>query len=127
MTNEPGNVLLVDDDKLARLEIARCVEQLGHKVSQAEDGAQALSALRKQLFDLVLLDLLMPEVDGFEVLRQMSQDPELNKIPVIVVSAVGESDSTAKCLEMGAVDHLVKPLDYALFVERIGEVLTKSD
>lgn len=117
---------MVDDDMLARMTAAQCVKQQGHEAALAEGGAKAMEMLRSDRYDLVLLDLLMPKVDGFQVLQQMRDDPELNKIPVIVVSAVDESEITAKCLEMGAVDQLVKPLDDVLLAERIEAALTKS-
>ena len=76
--------------------ITRCVEQLGHAVSQAHDGNEALSILRAQSFVLILLDLVMPEVDGFEVLRQLRQMQKLEQTCVIVITSVGESDSIEK-------------------------------
>ena len=126
MVNGPKHILVVDDDELARLEMVRCVEQQGHTAAQAKDGVEALSTLRAQQFDLVLLDLLMPEVDGLEVLRQVKEDTELKTIPVIVVTGVGEPDSTARCLAMGAVDYLTKPLDHTLLAERMNAALAES-
>ena len=114
MTTEPRQVLVIDDDELARLEIARCVEQQGHMTTLAEHGGQGLELLRSRHFDLVLLDLVMPEVDGFEVLRQMKEDAELRSVPVIVITAVDEPENTAKCMEMGAERHLSKPVDLNL-------------
>ena len=122
MTDESRHVLVVDDDELARMEIARSVERQGHTAGLVENGAQALVALRSQDFDLVLLDLLMPEMDGFEVLRKIKEDGQLRGIPVIVVTAVGEPDSAARCIEMGAADHLTKPLDHELLADRISAV-----
>jgi CheY-like chemotaxis protein len=122
MTNEPRHILVADDDELARMEIARSVEQQGHTVGLAENGVQALAALRSQHFDLVLLDLLMPEMDGFAVLREMKADEALLTIPVIVVTAVGEPENVAKCIEMGAADHLTKPLDHELLAQRVGAI-----
>ena len=126
MTNQASHILVVDDDELARMEISRCVEQQGYSVSLAEDGAQALELLRSQTFGLVLLDLLMPGVDGFEVLRQMKADATLREIPVIVITAVDEPESAAKCAEMGVIDHLTKPVDPKLLAERANAVLTKA-
>ena len=122
MTNEPRHILVADDDELARMEIARSVEQQGHSVGLAENGVQALAALRSQHFDLVLLDLLMPEMDGFAVLREMKADEALLTIPVIVVTAVGEPENVAKCIEMGAADHLTKPLDHERLAQRVSAV-----
>ena len=126
MTNQANHILVVDDDELARMEISRCVEQQGHTVSLAKDGAQALDMLRSQTFDLVLLDLLMPGVDGFEVLRQMKADAALREVPVIVITAVGEPDSVAKCTERGAIELWTKPVDRKLLAERAKAALTKA-
>ena len=124
MTNQASHVLVVDDDELARMEISRCVEQQGYSVSLAEDGAQALELLRSQTFGLVLLDLLMPGVDGFEVLRQMQADEKLRGIPVIVVSGSGGAESVARCIKMGAAGHLSKPVDPELLAAQVSASLT---
>lgn len=124
MTNQASQVLVVDDDELARMEISRCVEQQGHGVSLAEDGTKALDMLRSQTFDLVLLDLLMPGVDGFEVLRQLKADTTLRDTPVIVITAVGDPESAAKCAEMGVIDHFTKPVDLERLAERANAILS---
>lgn len=122
MANETRRVLVIDDDELARVEIARCVEQQGHSASVARHGGEGLEMLRSRNFDLVLLDLLMPEVDGFEVLRRMNEDPALRAIPVIVITAAGERENSEKCMEMGAVAHLGKPVDPKMLAERVSAV-----
>lgn len=127
MTDETKQVLVVDDDELARMEIAHAIEKQGHSVSQAENGAQALEMLKAGIFDIVLLDLLMPGIDGYEVLHQMNADALLSTIPVIVVTAVGESDSAAKSAELGAVDHLTKPVDHQKLVDRVDAILAGGD
>ena len=126
MTNRANRILVVDDDELARMEISRCVEQQGYTVSVAEHGAEALDMLRAQTFDLVVLDLLMPTMDGFEVLRRIKQNAALREIPVIVVTAVDDSQSAAKCIDLGAIDHLSKPVDSKLLAERLNAVLTSA-
>lgn len=126
MTNEPKRILVVDDDELARLEIAHSVEQLGHAVSQAGNGAQALEMLRAESFDLVLLDLLMPEVDGAEVLRQMKADAALSVVPVIVITAVDDPEGARKSIGLGAVDHLTKPVNHQLLSHRLGVILPRG-
>ncbi len=123
MTNEPSQVLVVDDDDLARLEIVRIVEKQGHNVSQAGNGTQALEMLRAGKSDLVLLDLLMPGIDGFEVLQQMKSDSTLSDIPVIVITAAGDPGSATKSIELGAIDHFTKPVDHELLANRIGAIL----
>ena len=127
MTNDSRKVLVVDDDELARLEIARSIEQLGHSVSHAENGAQALEMLHAEKFDIVLLDLLMPEIDGFEVLRQMLADASLSSIPVIIITATGESDSAQTSIDKGAIDHFTKPVDHQKLADRISAILSSND
>ena len=131
-TSEPdadrklGHVLVVDDNRINRLKLSRALTQRGHAVSEAENGRVALEMLRAELFDLVLLDILMPEVDGFQVLREMKHDTALRDAPVIVISALEEMDSVVKCIEMGAEDHLPKDFDPVLLNARIGASLEKK-
>lgn len=123
---ETSHILVVDDNKMNRLLLARGLEQQGHRVSFAENGRQALAALRSTPFDLVLLDVLMPEMDGYQVLQELTADTELKNVPVIMVSAVGELDSVVKCIELGAEDYLPKPINSVLLKARIGSSLEKK-
>jgi class 3 adenylate cyclase len=120
-----GHVLVVDDDALNRLQLLQGLKQQGYSTSQAEDGERALEALTEEKFDLVILDILMPNMDGFEVLRRMKDDGALRDIPVIVISALDEIDSVVKCIRMGAEDHLSKPFDPTLLEARVGACLEK--
>jgi len=122
----PGRLLVVDDNKVNRLLLARGLQEQGHTVTFAENGREALDTMRRQAFDLVLLDILMPELDGYQVLEQLTTDPDLRDIPVIVVSAMDELDSVVKCIEMGAEDYLSKPLNPVLLKARIGACLEKK-
>jgi adenylate cyclase len=122
----PGRLLVVDDNKVNRLLLARGLQEQGHTVTFAENGREALESMRRQAFDLVLLDILMPELDGYQVLEQLTTDPDLRDIPVIVVSAMDELDSVVKCIEMGAEDYLSKPLNPVLLRARIGACLEKK-
>ena len=126
MSAEPGHILIVDDNKMNRLLLARGLEQQGHKVAFAENGRQALEMLRAQCLDLVLLDVLMPEMDGYQVLEQLMADPHLKNVPVIMVSAVDELESVVKCIELGAEDYLPKPINPVLLKARIGASLEKK-
>jgi adenylate cyclase len=121
-----GHILVVDDNRLNRLKLSRALTQRGHSVNEAENGREALEMLRSELFDLVLLDILMPEVDGFQVLREMKDDSVLRDVPVIVISALEEMDSVVKCIELGAEDHLPKDFDPVLLNARIGASLEKK-
>jgi len=126
MADQTGHILVVDDDMMARMEAAQCAKLQGHTVTMADSGTQALQLLRSQAFDLVLLDLMMPEVDGFEVLRQMQADEKLREIPVLVVSGADETESVERCMEMGATGHLAKPVDPELLATRVSAALTEK-
>ena len=123
MITQPGQFLVVDDNRMNRLKLARGLEEQGHSVTIAEDGQQALALLHSTAFDVVLLDIMMPELDGYEVLGRMKADAALREIPVIVVSAVDEMESVVRCIEMGATDYLPKPFNAALLQARINASL----
>ena len=93
-----SHTLVVDDNRLNRLKLSRGLEQQGHQVCLAENGLQALEMLAEESFDLVLLDILMPEMDGHEVLARMKADNRWRDIPVIVISALDEMESAIKCI-----------------------------
>ncbi len=126
MPTVAGNLLIVDDNKVNRLLIGRNLEQLGHKIAFAENGRQALEMLRAQSFDLVLLDIEMPEVDGFQVLEQLTHDSSLCHIPVVMITSVDELASVVKCIEMGAEDYLHKPINPVLLKARVEASLEKK-
>ena len=126
MADEAGHVLVVDDNRMNRLKLSISLEQQGHTVSLAEDGQQALELLANEPFDVVLLDLIMPGMDGFQVLEKIKGDPGLRDIPVIVISAVDELDSVVRCIEMGAEDYLPKSYDPVLLRARLGSSLQKK-
>ncbi len=121
-----SRLLVVDDNKVNRLLLARHVELLGHRVAVAENGAVALRKLREDAFDLVLLDIEMPEMDGFEVLAQLVGDPALRDVPVIVTSALDGLDHVVRCIELGADDYLTKPVNPVLLKARVGTSLEKK-
>jgi class 3 adenylate cyclase len=121
-----GRVLIVDDDRINRTLLARGVEQAGHLVRTAENGRDALALLGEEPHDLVLLDIVMPELDGVAVLEQIKSDPHLQHIPVIMISAVDETDSVVRCIEMGAEDYLPKPFDPVLLRARINAGLARK-
>ena len=126
MTDAKAHVLVVDDDALNRLQLLQGLKQQGYSTASAEDGEQALEILAEVSFDLVILDILMPNLDGFGVLRRMKDDGSLRDIPVIVISALDEMDSVVKCIRMGAEDHLSKPFDPTLLEARVGACLEKK-
>ena len=121
-----GSILVVDDIESNRSLLQRHLQHQGHVVSCAEDGVQALSMLSIKSFDLVLLDMLMPGMDGYEVLKRIKADEHLRDTPVIVVSALDEMESVINCIEAGAEDYLPKPFDPTLLKARIGTGLEKK-
>ena len=118
-----GRVLVVDDGELNRRLLVRALETEGHVAAQASDGRAALEQLRAGDFDVVLLDLVMPEMDGYETLAAIKADDALRHLPVIVISGVDELDSVVRCIEMGATDYLPKPFNASLLRARISASL----
>ena len=124
--NQPGRILVVDDNRVNRLFLGRTLEQQGHKPAFAENGRQALEALRRESYDLILLDVEMPELDGYQVLQEMRQDPHLRDLPVIMTSAIDDLDRVVQCIELGADDYLHKPVNAVLLRARINASLEKK-
>jgi signal transduction histidine kinase len=129
MTTQHGHILVVDDNRMNRIKLSTGLEQQGHSVTLAEHGKQALEMMRAPRyagFDVVLLDIMMPEMDGYQVLEQLKNDSALRDIPVIVISALDEIDSIVRCIEMGAEDYLTKPFDPVLLKARLSASLEKK-
>jgi CheY-like chemotaxis protein len=122
---QPKRILVVEDNDANRVMLCRRLNKHGYATTEAADGRQALDAVQKQRFDLVLCDIMMPGVDGYEVLREMKADPDLQPIPIIMISAVDEMASVVRCIEMGAEDYLQKPYDPVLLHARINACLDK--
>jgi CheY-like chemotaxis protein len=120
-----GRVLVVDDSQVNRDLLVRLLGRLGYAVETADGGLPGLAMARGGGFDLMLLDIIMPEVDGFQVLHQLKADAALRSLPVIVISALDEGESVSRCLEMGAEDYLAKPFDPLILKTRIGAALEK--
>ena len=125
-TRGGARLLVVDDNKVNRLLLGRNLELLGHRVALAENGRVALEMLRREGFDLVLLDIEMPELDGFQVLEQIRNDLLLRDVPVIVTSSLEGVDNVVRCIELGAEDYLNKPVNPGLLKARIGASLEKK-
>jgi class 3 adenylate cyclase len=126
MAERGARLLVVDDNKVNRLLLMRSVELLGHRVASAEHGRIALEMLRAEPFDLVLLDMEMPEMDGFQVLEHMVADANLRDLPVIVTSSLEGLANVVRCIELGADDYLHKPVNPVLLKARIGSSLEKK-
>jgi signal transduction histidine kinase len=121
-----GYVLVVDDLEANREVISRRLKRQGYAVAIAINGQEALEKLRAEAFDLVLLDIMMPKMDGYELLQRLKADDALRHIPVIMISALSEMDSVVRCIEMGAEDYLPKPFNPILLKARIGACLEKK-
>jgi len=126
MAEDSALLLIVDDNKVNRLLLSRSVALLGHRTALAENGRVALDKLRNEPFDLLLLDIEMPELDGFAVLEQLKIDPKLRDLPVIVTSSIEGLDNIIRCVELGAEDYLPKPVNQVLLKARIGAILEKK-
>lgn len=124
--SEQGHLLIVDSDTINRDLLARRLSRFGHSVEVAESGRQALEMMRAQSFDLVLLDILMPEMNGYQLLEQIQADPSLREVPVIVVSSLHEVDSVARAVALGAADYMPKPINSVLLRARVNACLEKK-
>ena len=125
-THEPGKILIVDDNKVNRILLGRGIEQDGHRIATAENGKQALDMLKSDPYDLVLLDIEMPEMNGYQVLEACLRDNELRNLPIIMTSSLDEIDAVVKCVELGAEDYLNKPVNPILLRARVNASLEKK-
>ena len=121
-----GNILIADDDSANREMLARRLRRLGHTVSTAENGRQVVEMIRTGSYDLLLLDIIMPEMDGYEVLKYLQINRPAAHLPVIVLSASDDSRKVAESIKLGAQDYLPKPFDPVLLQARIGSCLEKK-
>jgi signal transduction histidine kinase len=121
-----AHLLVIDDNAMNRQLLCSQLERLGYAVSTANNGAEGLAALRRQAFEVVLLDVQMPDMDGFETLAQLKADENLREIPVIMISASDEYQSVIRCIEGGAEDYLLKPFDPVLLRARLKASLEKK-
>jgi len=123
---ELGRLLVVDDNEANLDLLSRRLRRQGHQVEVATSGPQALEALARQAFDLVLLDVMMPGMDGYQVLVRLKADERLRHVPVVMMSALGELDSVVRCVELGAEDYLSKPFEPVLLRARVEACLGKK-
>lgn len=123
---QPGRILIVDDQEVLRFLLRRELTALGHAVDEAPDGPTALHMLRQHAFDIVLLDIMMPGMDGIQVLNHIKSDPDLYDLPVIVVSADIDIDHVVTCIRNGADDYVFKPYDIVLLNARINASLERK-
>lgn len=121
-----GRVLVVDDDEINRDVLSRRVRSQGAEVITATSGLAALATLRAEPFDAVLLDVMMPDMNGYEVLREMKADTSLRDIPVVMISALDEVESAVRCIRLGAEDYLAKPFEPTLLRARLRASIEKK-
>lgn len=121
-----GSLLVVDDNEMNRDMLTRRLERQGYSVTAVENGRQALDLLRTRQFDLILLDIIMPEMNGFQTLEALKKEKDLRHMPVIMLSALDEIDGAVRCIEIGAEDYLPKPFNPVLLNARISASLEKK-
>ncbi|MDT9199143.1 adenylate/guanylate cyclase domain-containing protein [Limnospira sp. PMC 1042.18] len=126
MNANPDLVLIVDDNEINRDLLARRLQKQGYDVLVASNGFEALKIMRSTALDLVLLDIMMPQMNGYQVLESLKADLQLRHIPVIMISAVNDIDSIVRCIELGAEDYLSKPFNHVLLRARINACLEKK-
>ena len=127
MTDDAGSaILVVDDNEMNRDLLSRRLRKGGHRVEVAEHGRRALEMLAAAPFDLVMLDIMMPEMNGYEVLERLKADAKLCHVPVIMITAVDDEASIVRCIELGAEDYMPKPFNPALLRARVSASLAKK-
>ncbi len=127
MASQQYSLLVVDDNEMNRDMLSRRLERQGYRVTVAVDGRQALEILNREDFNLVLLDIMLPEMNGYQVLEQLKADQSLSHIPVIITTALDEADGKAKCIELGAEDYLTKPFNPVMLKSRISDCLERHN
>ena len=125
MADQAYSILVVDDNEMNRDLLTRRLEGQGYQVTTAVDGQQALDVLSRETFNLVLLDIMLPVINGYQVLERMKADQKSSHIPVIITTALDEADGKAKCIELGADDYLTKPFNPVTLKSRITDCLAR--
>ena len=125
MTGPQYSILVVDDNEMNRDLLTRRLERQGYQVTVAVDGLQALEKLDQADFDLVLLDIMLPVMNGYQLLEHLKADQSLSQVPVIIATSLDEADCKAKCLALGAEDYLTKPFNPVVLKSRISDCLAR--
>ena len=123
MTYSNTSILVVDDEESNRDILSRRLTREGYSVTVADGGKEALDRLRLERYDLVLLDIMMPELDGYEVLKRIRNEPAIHDTPVIMVTALSEESSIKRCLALGATDYVGKPFELTFLKSRIRQAI----
>lgn len=125
MSDESAHILVVDDNEMNRDMLSRRLQKLNYHVEMADNGERCLEMMRAFRYDLVMLDIMMPKMNGYEVLETAKADSALRQVPIIMISAVDDLDSVVKCIELGAEDYLFKPFNPVLLKARVSATLDK--
>ena len=125
MTGPQYSLLVVDDNEMNRDLFTRRLERQGYQVTVAVDGLQALEKLDQANFDLVLLDIMLPVMNGYQVLEHLKADESLSQVPVIIATSLDEADGKARCMALGADDYLTKPINPGMLKSRISDCLAR--
>ena len=126
MLNEKNKILIVEDEQDIRDLLIFNLQKEGFKVESADNGDSALSLIRKNNFDLILLDLMLPGIGGFDLTRILKNDKKTSKTPILMLTAKGEESDIVKGLELGADDYMTKPFSIKILIARINKILIKS-
>ena len=124
--NGKFSVLIVDDSEMNRDLLTRRLAKMDLQLSEAANGEEALEAVKKHSYDLVLLDIMMPVMDGYETLEHMQKNQDTQRIPVIMITALDDVDSAVRCIDMGAVDYITKPFNPTLLKSRVTACLERK-
>ena len=127
--NTPGekfSVLVVDDSEMNRDLLLRRLGKMGLELTEASNGEEALESMKQHSFDLVLLDIMMPVMDGYETLEHLQENQDTRRIPVIMITALDDVDSAVRCIDMGAVDYITKPFNPTLLKSRVTACLERK-
>lgn len=120
-------ILVVDDSSTNIVLLEAILNGQGYQIETAQSVKEAFQVIRKETVDLILLDLLMPKVNGYDFLKELKNTDTTKDIPVIIVSAVADPDNRKKSIEMGALDFINKPIDIQEFLDKIEAILKKKE
>ncbi|MCD4664149.1 MAG: response regulator [Bacteroidales bacterium] len=124
MKNEKFNILIVDDSLPQLVLLQEVLKSNNYNIDTATTGKIALDIINKKSLDLILLDIMLPDISGFKLLNILNQNPKTTNIPVIMISAKNESSSIKKTLEMGAMDYIVKPINPDILNAKVKNIIT---
>ena len=122
-TAEPKRILVADDDTVFREVAAACLRNAGYEVRLASQGAEAMTMLLQENFDLAIIDLLMPQIDGLRLIALMRATPQLRDLPVLIITSQQDPTVRADGMQVGANDYLTKPVDWARLPQRVGALI----